>query len=161
MAIDLSLVRQSEKVSGRFTSDISSINIFLLQASMASDAAPPEDGAVRVRKRRQKRESENRRREVLEVQEVQEIQEVNIKELTVAGHRALQKGRSHDALRCFSKAVKAAGQVRPLGASSPVPGSERGAHFSSCSLLLSCRTLMFSEPAPSIWAQRTLRQDNH
>lgn len=89
---------------------------------MASDAPPPADGAVKARKRRQKRDSENRRKEVQEVQEVQEAQEVNIKELTVAGHRALQEGRSHDALRCFSKAVKAAGQVRPLGAHSSVPG---------------------------------------
>lgn len=127
---------------------------------MASDAPPPADGAVRVRKRRQKRESENRRKGGQEVQEVQDVQEVNIKELTVAGHRALQEGRSHDALRCFSKAVKAAGQVRPLGASNSVPGCEGAAHFASCSLLLSCRTLMFSERAPSIWAQRTLRRDN-
>lgn len=128
---------------------------------MASDAPSPADGAVRVRKRRQRRESENKRKEVQEVQEVQEIQEVNIKELTAAGHRALQEGRSHDALRCFSRAVKAAGQVRPLGATSSVSGYKGAAHFPSCSPLLSCRTLTFSERAPSIWAQHTLRQDNH
>lgn len=94
---------------------------------MASDAPPPVDDAVRVRRRRQKRESENRRKEVQEVQEVQEVKEENIKELTVAGHKALQEGRSHDALWCFSKAVEAAGQVRPQGASSSTPDCETAA----------------------------------
>lgn len=85
---------------------------------MASDL-PPADGAVRVRKRRQKRESEHRRKDV---HEFQEVQEENIKELTVVGHKALQEGRNHDALRCFNQAVKAAVQVRLQGTSSSTPG---------------------------------------
>lgn len=92
---------------------------------MASDEPPPANCAVRLRKRRQKSESENRRKEV------QEVQEENIKELTVSGHKALQEGRSHDAVTYFSKAVEAAGQVRAHGSSGSYPGCEGAANFPS------------------------------
>lgn len=75
-------------------------------SNMASDAPPPADNVVKVRSRRKRREQEGRRKEV---------QAVDIEELTSAGHRALQEGRTEDALSCFNNALKAAGQVRLLG----------------------------------------------
>lgn len=69
-------------------------------SNMASDESPQCDDKVKVRRRR--REQEVRRKEVLAV---------DIEELTSAGHRALQEGRTQDALSCFNKALNAAGQV--------------------------------------------------
>ncbi|XP_076594178.1 tetratricopeptide repeat protein 24 [Chaetodon auriga] len=68
---------------------------------MASDESPPCDDKVKVRRRRRKQEV--RRKEALAV---------DIEELTSAGHRALQEGRTRDALSCFDKALNAAGQVQ-------------------------------------------------
>ncbi|XP_044063972.1 tetratricopeptide repeat protein 24 isoform X2 [Siniperca chuatsi] len=67
---------------------------------MASDASPPGDDEVKVRRRR--------RREVRR----KEVQAVDIEELTSAGHRALQEGRTEDALSCFTNTLKAAGQLQ-------------------------------------------------
>ena len=66
---------------------------------MASDASPPGDDEVKVRRRRRR-----------------EVQAVDIEELTSTGHRALQEGQTGCALSCFSGALKAARQVRsPAG----------------------------------------------
>ncbi|XP_041798630.1 tetratricopeptide repeat protein 24 isoform X2 [Chelmon rostratus] len=70
-------------------------------SNMASDESPQCDDKVKVRRRR--REQEVRRKEVLAV---------DIEELTSAGHRALQEGRTQDALSCFNKALNAAGQLQ-------------------------------------------------
>ncbi|KAL7393146.1 hypothetical protein ABVT39_007119 [Epinephelus coioides] len=70
---------------------------------MASDASPPGDDEVKERRRRKRREREVRRKEV---------QDVDIEELTSAGHRALQEGRTEDALSYFNNALKAAGQLQ-------------------------------------------------
>lgn len=72
---------------------------------MASDASPPGTDEVKVRRRR-RREQEVRRKEAQK--------EVDIEELTSAGHRALQEGRTEDALSCFNNGLKAAQQVRTL-----------------------------------------------
>ncbi|XP_041798631.1 tetratricopeptide repeat protein 24 isoform X3 [Chelmon rostratus] len=74
-------------------------------SNMASDESPQCDDKVKVRRRR--REQEVRRKEVLAV---------DIEELTSAGHRALQEGRTQDALSCFNKALNAAGQDWSLAA---------------------------------------------
>ncbi|KAM8735911.1 tetratricopeptide repeat protein 24 isoform 2-T2 [Acanthopagrus schlegelii] len=62
---------------------------------MASDASPPGDDKVKVRRRRKR-----------------EVQAVDIEELTSTGHRALQEGRTECALSCFSGALKAARQLQ-------------------------------------------------
>ncbi|XP_070768242.1 tetratricopeptide repeat protein 24 isoform X2 [Enoplosus armatus] len=66
---------------------------------MASDVSPPGEDEVKVRRRR---------REVRK----KEVQAVDIEELTSAGHRALQEGRTEDALSCFNNTLKAAGQLQ-------------------------------------------------
>ncbi|XP_037641497.1 tetratricopeptide repeat protein 24 isoform X1 [Sebastes umbrosus] len=70
---------------------------------MASDASPPGTDEVKVRRRR-RREQEVRRKEAQK--------EVDIEELTSAGHRALQEGRTEDALSCFNNGLKAAQQLQ-------------------------------------------------
>lgn len=67
-------------------------------SSMASDAFPPGDDALKARKRKR-----------------MDVQAVDIEEFISAGHRALQEGRTDDALNCFHDALKAAGQVRRSG----------------------------------------------
>ncbi|XP_036931489.1 tetratricopeptide repeat protein 24 isoform X2 [Acanthopagrus latus] len=62
---------------------------------MASDASPPGDDEVKVRRRRRR-----------------EVQAVDIEELTSTGHRALQEGQTGCALSCFSGALKAARQLQ-------------------------------------------------
>lgn len=69
---------------------------------MASDTSHPGEEEVKLRTKR--REHETRSKKVLVV---------NIEELTSAGHRALKKGKTEDALRCFKDALKTAEQVRP------------------------------------------------
>ncbi|XP_045897785.1 tetratricopeptide repeat protein 24-like [Micropterus dolomieu] len=79
---------------------------------MASDASPSGDGEVKVRRRSEERRSEERRSEERRSEERKEVQEAGIEELTSAGHRALQEGRTEDALTCFNHALKAAGQLQ-------------------------------------------------
>lgn len=71
---------------------------------MASDPPPPADD-VKVKRRRKWRVPKGQRKE---------SQAVDIEEFTSAGHRALQEGRTEDALNCFYNALKVAGQVRLL-----------------------------------------------
>ncbi|XP_034534753.1 tetratricopeptide repeat protein 24 isoform X2 [Notolabrus celidotus] len=68
---------------------------------MASDASPP--GEDEEKRRRRKKRKEERKMEV----EVEDIEE-----LTSAGHRALQEGRSQDAVSCFNSALQAAQQLQ-------------------------------------------------
>ncbi|KAE8289399.1 Tetratricopeptide repeat protein 24 [Larimichthys crocea] len=68
---------------------------------MASDATPPGDNEVKVRRKRRQKEVKRK-----------EIQVVDIEELTSDGHGALQEGRTEDALSCFNNALKAAGQLQ-------------------------------------------------
>ncbi|XP_051272024.1 tetratricopeptide repeat protein 24 [Dicentrarchus labrax] len=63
---------------------------------MASDASPPGEEEVTVRRRRRRKD----------------VQAVDIEELTSAGHRALQEGRTGDAVSCFNTALKTAGQLQ-------------------------------------------------
>ncbi|XP_041650318.1 tetratricopeptide repeat protein 24 [Cheilinus undulatus] len=67
---------------------------------MASGESPPGEKVEKVKKRRRK---EERRKEV---------QEEDIEKLTSAGHRALQEGRSKDAVSCFNTALQAAQQLQ-------------------------------------------------
>ncbi len=68
---------------------------------MASDLSPSGKDKVKVRRR----EQEVKRKEV---------EAVDIEELTSAGYGTLQEGRTEDAVRCFNKALRAAGQVSLL-----------------------------------------------
>ncbi|XP_065814436.1 tetratricopeptide repeat protein 24 isoform X2 [Labrus bergylta] len=74
---------------------------------MASNDSPPSENEEKVKRRKEVRRKEVRRKEVRK----KEVQVEDIEELTSAGHRALQEGRSADAMSCFNTALQAAQQL--------------------------------------------------
>ncbi|XP_023249447.1 tetratricopeptide repeat protein 24 [Seriola lalandi dorsalis] len=73
---------------------------------MASDASTAGEKEVKVKRKRKEQKVRTK------ASAVSEVQTVDIEELTSAGHRALQEGRTGDALSCFRDALKAAEQLQ-------------------------------------------------
>lgn len=121
---------------------------------MASDPPPPAAN-VKVKKRRKWRVPKGQRKE---------FQAVDIEEFTSAGHRALQEGRTEDALNCFNDALKVAGQVRLLRVKGQTQARldcrKEFNLISHHALLLSCRTPRSFGPVPLTLVQRTWRRPN-
>lgn len=116
---------------------------------MASDPSSPADD-VKVKKRRKWRK---------------EFQALDIEEFTSAGHRALQEGRTQDALNCFYNALKVAGQVRLLRVKGQTQArldcrKKFNSLISHHAVLLSCRTPGSFGPVPLTSVQRTWRRPN-
>ncbi|XP_023819831.1 tetratricopeptide repeat protein 24 isoform X3 [Oryzias latipes] len=80
---------------------IITVTVSFCRPNMASKSATPPDGQVKTLRRQGRRK------------------ETDVQVLTLSGHKALEDGRSRDAVRCFKAALQAAAQLqdsRVLGA---------------------------------------------